>query len=45
MVVVVRRIARALLAEFTQILPLFLDTYGQAPPRDGEVFLMSGPYN
>jgi len=32
-VVVVRRIARALLAEFTQILPLFPDTCRQAPPR------------
>jgi hypothetical protein len=39
-VVVVRRIARALLAEFIKILPLFP---GQAPLRDGEIFLISGP--
>ena len=31
--VVVRRIARALLAEFTQILPLFPDTCEQVPDR------------
>jgi len=32
-VVVVRRIAQALLAEFTQILPLFPDTCEQVPSR------------
>jgi hypothetical protein len=35
-VVVVRRIARALLTEFTQILPLFPDTCGQALPSSLE---------
>jgi len=35
-VVVVRRIARALLAEFTRILPLFPDTCRQPPLEESE---------
>jgi hypothetical protein len=35
-VVVVRRIARTLLAEFTHTLALFPDTCEQAPPEESE---------
>ena len=42
-IILVQRIAQALLAEFTKIILHFPDAHGQVPSRNGVVFWMSGP--